>query len=248
MSTQAPERPAETPTAQRAALVAVTARMLAELRRLWPSIAGPDLQPTLRYDVLPAISQRYGEAAATLGADWYDTLRESLNVKGSFTAELAPQPVEDMLRAVSNWAAAPAEATTPDLGKALARTEAVTQKLVADMHRDTIKLSSTRDPNARGWGRFTEPGACDFCLMLSARGGVYTEATVRFGSHDHCHCLAGPVWNENRSVVDEYKRAARSDRQRAAANRLAREWIREHADELRAERKQGPLPEPRRHN
>jgi len=28
--------------------------------------------------------------------------------------------------------------------------------------------------------------------------------------------------------VDDYQRATRSDRQRKAANRLARKWIREH--------------------
>lgn len=202
--------------------------MLAELRALWPKISGPDLQPLLRYQVLPAVAAQYGEAAATLGADWYDALRTSYGVPGRFTAELAPQPADDMLRAISNWAAAPAEATTPDLETALARTEGAAQKLVADMHRGTVQLSTERDPNARGWGRFTEPGACDFCLMLSSRGGVYTSASVRFGSHDHCHCLAGPVWNENREEVDAYQRSPRSDRQRAAANRLARKWMREH--------------------
>jgi hypothetical protein len=227
------------------ALIAITTRLLAELRALWPKLpTGRELQPTLRYDVLPAIAHEYGDAAATLAADWYDTQRESLGVPGRFTADLAPEPAEDLIRAVSNWATKPPEVTTLNLETAQVRTEAAAQKLVADMHRDTIKLSTARDPNARGWGRFTEPGACDFCLMLSARGGVYTAATVRFGSHDHCHCLAGPVWNENRAQVDVYKRSPRSDRQRKAANALARKWIRDHADELAAMRKQGPLREP----
>lgn len=229
MATQAPERSPESPSTQRAALAAVTARMLAELRALWPKLpTGPELQPTLRYDVLPAVSRQYGEAAATLAGDWYDGLRDAYRVKGSFTAELAPSPSEDMLRAISNWATEPIKASPPDLAAALARTEGAAQKLVADMSRDTIKLSTTRDPNARGWARFTEPGACDFCLMLSARGGVYTSASVRFGSHDHCHCLAGPVWDENRGTVDAYQRSPRSDRQRETSNRLARKWMREH--------------------
>jgi hypothetical protein len=224
MATQAPERP----TAQRAALAAVTARMLAELRQLWPSLPAPNLQPLLRYEVLPAISHQYGEAAATLAADWYDVLRTSYSVPGHFAADLAPQPPEEMFQAISNWAAAPVEGDAPDLATALARTEGAAQKLVADASRNTVKHNSERDPNAHGWARFTEPGACDFCRMLSARGGVYTSATVRFGSHDHCHCLAGPVWAENRGQVDEYRRAARSDTQRKAANALARKWMREH--------------------
>lgn len=208
--------------------------MLTELRFLWPHLPrGAELQPALRYDVLPAIARQYGEAAATLAADWFDDQREKLGVKGRFTADLAPQPGDEVFRAISNWAAAPAEAKVPDLGTALARTEAASQKLVADMNRQTIQRSAIRDPNARGWARFTEPGACAFCVMLSARGGVYTEESVKFGSHDHCHCLAGPVWNENRHEVDAYKRSERSDRQRAAANRLARQWIRDNLPDVR---------------
>ena len=202
--------------------------MLADLRALWPTLSVPNLQGSLRYDVLPAVARQYGEASATLAADWYDNQRATLNVPGRFSAELAPPPAEDLMRAISNWAAEPAQAETPDIETALARTEGAAQKLVADMHRDTVIGSSERDPNAHGWGRFTEPGACSFCLMLSARGGVYTSASVRFGSHDHCHCLAGPVWSENREEVDTYRRAARSDRQREAANALARKWISEH--------------------
>lgn len=240
MATQAPE----SPTTQRAALAAVTARMLAELRALWPSLRVPDLQPLLRYEVFPAIANQYGEASATLAADWYDAQRSTLNVAGHFTAELAPSPAEDMMRAISNWSAAPTQADVPDVATALARTEGVAQKLVADMHRQTVAISSERDPQAHGWGRFTVPGACDFCLMLSARGGVYSSASVRFGSHDHCHCLAGPVWDQNRGEVDAYQRSPRSDRQRKAANSLARKWMRDHADELAAHRVQGPLPKP----
>jgi hypothetical protein len=203
--------------------------MLAQLRRLWPSLpAGPELQPTLRYDVLPAVVNEYGDAAAALAADWYDTLRDANRVEGTFTATLVDQPGDDMLRAISNWAAAPAEAEVPDSATALARTEGAAQKLVADMHRDTVQVSTERDASSRGWARFTAPDACDFCLMLSARGGVYTSESVRFGSHDHCHCLAGPVWDENHDVVDAYQRSPRSDRQRATQNRLARKWIREH--------------------
>lgn len=208
--------------------------MLEELRKLWPSLpGGSKLQPALRYEVLPVIARQYGDAAATLAADWYDNQRATLAVPGRFSAELAPTPAEDMLRAISNWAAAPVEVPSPDMATALARAESATQKLVADMHRGTITTSVERDPNAHGWGRFTEPGACAFCLMLSARGGVYTSASVRFGSHDHCHCLAGPVWAENREEVDTYQRAARSDRQRKAANRLARKWIRDKLPDAR---------------
>jgi hypothetical protein len=30
--------------------------------------------------------------------------------------------------------------------------------------------------------------------MLIGRGAVYTEASVDFEAHDHCHCGAEPAW------------------------------------------------------
>ena len=219
MATRAPE----SPSTQRAALAAVTARMLAELRALWPLLPkGAELQPVLRYEVLPAIARQYGDAAATLAADWYDAERARLSVPGRFTATIAPEPPEDLLRALSNWVASP----EADAETALARAEGATQKLVADQSRQTVALSSERDPNARGWARFTDEGSCGFCRMLAGRGGVYTSASVKFGSHDHCHCLAGPVWDANyRETVGRYTRSPNvTDAQR----RGARKWIREN--------------------
>lgn len=194
--------------------------MLRELRSLWPNLPrGAELQPTLRYTVLPAVVTDYGDAAATLAADWYDTLRAALGVRGRFTAQLAPEPAEDLLRAVSNWIVENPET-------AQARAEAAAQKLIADMSRQTVAISTERDPQARGWARFTDSGACGFCRMLASRGGVYTSATVKFGSHDHCHCLAGPVWAANyREATAPYKRSPNvTDAQR----RGARRWIAEN--------------------
>jgi hypothetical protein len=31
--------------------------------------------------------------------------------------------------------------------------------------------------------------------MLLGRGGVYTEATADFESHDHCGCWSEPDWD-----------------------------------------------------
>lgn len=201
--------------------------MLVDLRKLWPSLpSGAELQAALRYQLLPAVVNDYGDAAASLSADWYDTLRASLGVGGRFSAQLADPPAEDMLRAVSNWVAANPET-------ALARAEAATQKIVADMARRTVTVSAEKDPRAHGWARFTDNGACAFCRMLANRGGVYTSASVKFGSHNHCHCLAGPVWSENQQWVGRYKQADRSDTAKDSQNRLARQWIKDNLPGVR---------------
>jgi hypothetical protein len=73
--------------------------------------------------------------------------------------------------------------------------------------RDTIVKASAMDPVAMGWERVIEPGACSFCAMLAGRGGVYSEASVYFRAHDHCHCVARPVFRGQKSINTELSAA-----------------------------------------
>lgn len=73
--------------------------------------------------------------------------------------------------------------------------------------RETIVRAAGIDPVATGWERIIEPGACSFCAMLAGRGGVYTESTVNFRAHDHCHCVARPVFRGQKSVNEELSAA-----------------------------------------
>ena len=64
------------------------------------------------------------------------------------------------------------------------------QRLTMKGGRDVIQSTAARDPEAKGWARIADPGACDFCQVLSGRGAVYKERTVDFRAHDHCSCTA----------------------------------------------------------
>lgn len=66
--------------------------------------------------------------------------------------------------------------------------------------RDTITQAAVNDPVASGWERVITPGACGFCSMLAGRGGVYSEKSVHFRAHDHCHCVARVVFHGQKSV------------------------------------------------
>ena len=89
--------------------------------------------------------------------------------------------------------------------------------------RDTVTQSAQQDPMAKGWERVIEPGACSFCAMLASRGAVYKSATADFRAHDHCHCVARPVFAGEKSVNNELSDAwARETRgTRGAAARAA---------------------------
>jgi hypothetical protein len=73
-------------------------------------------------------------------------------------------------------------------------------RLVLNGGRQTITNVATQDKAAEGWERVIEPGACSFCAMLAGRGGVYKESTVDFRAHDHCHCVARPVFKGQQSM------------------------------------------------
>jgi hypothetical protein len=73
-------------------------------------------------------------------------------------------------------------------------------RLVLNGGRDTIVRTAGADPIATGWERVIEPGACSFCSMLAGRGGVYSEASVNFRAHDHCHCVGRPVFRGQASI------------------------------------------------
>jgi len=76
-------------------------------------------------------------------------------------------------------------------------------RLVLKGGRETITQAAILDGAATGWERVIEPGACGFCAMLAGRGGVYTEASVGFRAHDHCHCVARPVFEGQKSINED---------------------------------------------
>jgi hypothetical protein len=148
-------------------------------------------------EILPAIADEYGSAAAALAADWYDDAREAAEVSGSFTAEPAELPTQERFDSLARWGTSPLFAETANATAALTLIAGGLQRSIADAHRLTVVQSSISDPQASGWKRVGVGSNCGFCQMLIGRGAVYTEASVTFRSHDHCNCAASPVWAKN---------------------------------------------------
>ena len=160
-----------------------------DLARLWQFISdGASAEVALR-DLLPAIVTTYGQAGASLAADWYDDQREITEARSRFTA--IPVDANDRgAQPLIGWALTEANDDTT-LRTLIA---GGVQRRIADHVRYTIAGSSVADPAARGWERVGDGSSCDFCSMLLGRGAVYTEASADFSSHDHCGCSAAPAW------------------------------------------------------
>jgi hypothetical protein len=117
---------------------------------------------------LPDLVALYGSAAASLAADWYDESRDQARVDGRFQAIVADLPDLGATEALAGWGTGPLFQAEPDMEAARSQVEGGFQKIVGDMHRDTVIRSLSADPQAKGWIRQTTGKSCNFCVMIAA--------------------------------------------------------------------------------
>lgn len=219
---------------QQAASRAVIAAAAAEVTAGLLTVQVDDLAALADWivDFLPGIAEEYGMAMAVLGASWYETLRDEAGVSGTFDPVLPELPDPYRWESMARWVTAGNKAEVETL------VQGGVQRTLMNMHRETVMDSVVADPEAAGWARFARPGACGFCRMLTSRGAVFTEKTAKFGAHDHCSCLAGPIWKGRGTArqVDAYRKSARR-REDADGNAIgstkrdaerARRWMKEN--------------------
>ena len=177
----------------------------------------------------PQLVDTYGLIAATVAADWYDTVRAAEKVPGKFRATpVVPDESEAIVATVRRSAGA---LFTDTPATALDSLTGPVGKYALSGSRETIMRSSIRDPQASGWTRVTSGGSCAFCRMLAGRGAVYARDTADFASHTHCHCTAAPSWDPGAPEVpvEVYSASMRtslmSDSARAAHTARTREYL-----------------------
>lgn len=208
-----------TPTDLRSAVADLNAVAADDLRGLWRQITNADQAREALEDVLPLLVRTYGLAAATVAADWYDDLRDDLNVDRRFSAIVAE--IDDQgADVLARWGISPLFQETPDWAAARSLVEGGLQRRITNGARQTIVDSSLQDPQAQGWQRIAF-GGCSFCQMVASRGVVFTEASADFASHDNCGCHAVPAFKGRVKPVKPYtpslREATDADRARVRA-------------------------------
>ena len=223
------------PAESREALIGLTRLAEADLRRLWVRIANqpPEAVRDALMDVLPLLADEYGTAASVMAADWYDDVRVAAEAAGLFQAEPVQPPTSARFEALARWGVDPLFAADPAADVALTRISGGMQRIIADMHRETVVQSSLLDPAALGWRRVGRGDNCGFCNMLIGRGDVYSQKGVAFKSHDHCNCIAAAVFQgeDVAYATDLQRRVSQrqvSDATRKKNNQRAYEYIREN--------------------
>lgn len=208
-----------TPTDLRNAVDDLNTLAARDLRSIWRQVSTATQAREALADVLPALIHTYGVAAGAVAADWYDELRDDLNVDRRFSAIVADLG-QTGGEALAGWGVGPLFAATPDWKSAQVLIEGGLQRRIANAARETVSTSAIEDPGARGWQR-SASGGCAFCQMLASRGAVFSESSADFASHDHCRCMAVPAFEGRPRSVKPYTPSQRDisdvDRDRVRA-------------------------------
>lgn len=173
---------------------------LAELARLAESdmsVLFRDITDAIRVrealaDTLPKLAGLYGSAAASLGADWYDDLRERAGAKGRFRAIAAELPNKSRTDSLARWSIAPLFGADPDGVTALSKAAGGLQRVIFNADRETVRFSSIQDRGAEGWVRVGY-GECDWCRQY-LDGEIRSSEGYGFDAHDNCKCTAEPAF------------------------------------------------------
>lgn len=164
----------------------------------WQQLDVADVSNTLDAYTMAiyALTQRFGQASATLAMRSYVADRVAAGVGSKFTPRPAPLPAAQQVAKTVNWAVGPLFSAQPDVATAKTNVDGSIGRLVQNVGRDTIVNAVKADPKAKGWAREPEPGCCSFCALLSTRGMAYrSEKSASFLSHNACRCHASPIFN-----------------------------------------------------
>lgn len=170
----------------------------AQLIAWWASVR--DEEPAIVHQAaqvfVPQLVRTFGDVAALLAADFYDTLRHQSSATESFGAVMAEAVPVEQAQASARYAVQPLFPSTrpmpihdpstgdvidyedeyvePDPDAARQRLEGTVQRLVLQPGRDTITANVERDPADARWARIpTGPTTCAFCLVMASRGAEY---------------------------------------------------------------------------
>lgn len=204
---------------------------------------------------IQAIVEHFGRASSTAALTDYRNQRRAAGVLGRPVLHMPPVPARDDVTGLVQRSLTPLYGpVTPQLeANVQAALASEVEQMVLDQSRTAIIEATKTDPEAKGWARVTEPGACSFCRLHATRGAVYRSAksgdfrahTVQpNGSGGTCRCHVEPVFKA-------YEMTAQARIDKAAYDKLAEEYGHSGRDILIAWRQHvegrpvtGPLTKP----
>jgi hypothetical protein len=183
----------------RRAQLAIRARVLLDLKALWPAMDWEHLDRTYPAwaTAVGAIVEQRRTDSANLAAAYLRAFRTAAGIPGRAPIVLAdPVPAKQLatsLRVTAVYSAKSATARGVSADQAMAaafvRSAGAITRMVLDGGRDTITSSLAADNRAAGWERVTDGDACAFCAELAGH-----PSSSSFQAHDGCGCSAEPIY------------------------------------------------------
>lgn len=188
----------------RQAQLQIRAQALRDFSRLWPIWKGDDNSFQELVTAALALVRVYRNISAAAAAAYYEAFRQAAQAAG-VPATVLSSSIPDGTVATSLYVTgrdalrkALASGQSPEAARAttFVRASGAVTRHIIDGGRQTILDSVAADKEAIGWARVTDGDPCYFCLTLASRGAVYkSEQSASFEAHDHCACIAMPVYD-----------------------------------------------------
>lgn len=167
--------------------------------------------------IVTRTARAYSRMGGALSASYYNGIRKGARAAGSYSAAILDAFDLSAMDAASRAAfeAYAAGASTVPLANTGANLVDRAVKAGVD---NTIRNNARRDPAKPRYAFVPDGDACAFCVMRASNG--YTQASDDFTpSHDHCSCVATPVFGDSSidgydpgSYLDQYNEAAEAYR------------------------------------
>lgn len=212
--------------------VRIQAAAVQDFTRLWPLWQGDGRSfGRLVAASVPLVRVHRGISASFAGA-YFTAFRSAERVGRNAAPRLAHPVDEERLRGtlfltghdMTRRALEAGRSPQAAMQDALVRTTGTLSRFVLDGGRETAILSAASDREAQGFSRVTSGDPCAFCAMIASRGPVFSEDAADFQSHDHCACMAEPVYEGSewpgraREFRDLYNQAQREGSASGTAN------------------------------
>lgn len=146
-------------------------RIERDIRRLWSGLGlvEPEDMRDALLDYVPGLVDEYGKVASTIAAEYFE---ETTGGTASLVDTYSPDAIAGSIRyhAGGLW--------TGERNTVVAGVSAAARRHMLQRGRSTLYESALRNPGV-SYARMPEPGACNWCLLLSSRGAVYAKDTAK---------------------------------------------------------------------
>lgn len=177
-------------------------------------LSNPEAARDALLEIVPALTRKYGDIAATAAAEWYEEMR-AREIGGQFTATLADNADEALVQSTVRRQAG--HLWKPDQSKTLEVLAGSLQRYITNSGRATVARNAEQDPARPRYARVPRGAkTCAFCMAMASRGFFYHSQEAAGGHwnhfHDDCDCQIVMVWDKDAHHIAGYNPDAMYDK------------------------------------